>query len=133
MSLESGLVAELLADAGVAAIVGTKVHPELIPQNGTLPALVYTRMATLREQQLAGPQSMALARVRIDCWHTSAAGVWALADAVRSALDVGEKALLGSFTVQQIYLDEQFQQGDFEGDRRDYRVIQEYVIRYVEV
>ena len=133
MTLEEGLVAELIADAAVFAIVGNRIHPEIVPQQGTRPAIVYLRIGTTREQQLSGPADLILVRMRLDMWHSDPGACWSLANAVRSLLNIGPAATLGTFAVQQVYLDEEFPLSDFEGDRRDYRVSQEYVIMHAEV
>ena len=137
MILEEGLVAELRADAGVSAIVGSgsdaQIYSEVVPQGVDGAAIVHARIGTAREQMLEGPLALVTARIRLDLWQTSSALMWALADAVRAVLNVGGTSVLGSVAVQQIYLDEEYVLSVFEGDRRDYRVIQEYVVRYVEV
>ncbi len=49
MSVETGLAAELLGNAGVAALAGTRVYPLLIPQVIALPSIAY--------QVIGGPAS----------------------------------------------------------------------------
>lgn len=130
MSLETGLKAALIANGTVDGIVSGRVFSEVVPQGQDLPALVFERVAIVAEQDLAGPGGLEVATMRVHCWSTSASAVWTLAAAVRSLLDIGPSADLGGFTIQQIYLEDEFPQSVFEGDRRDYRVIQQYVIRY---
>ena len=84
MSIEAPLVAELLADSPVTALVDDRVYPEMIPQNGDTPAIVYYRLNTDREQMLEGPSDLVMARMRLDLWSTSVSGMFALADAVPS-------------------------------------------------
>jgi len=133
MSVEEGLVAELRDDAGVTAIVGTRIYPEAIPQkDGTMPAIVYQRLISLRDRELAGTTDLINVRVRVDCWDTSYSGCKALADAVRLALN-DERVALGSFVVQDVFLDTEGDLSEFDGDDSDYRVSQEYEISYVEV
>jgi hypothetical protein len=135
MSIEQGLVAHLLADGTVAAIISNKVHPGAIPQNGTLPAIVYNRISSLRDVDMGGPSSFVRVRMRVDCWHTSYAGVKALADAVRAALNgvgLASPKTLGAEPVQLVYLDDDGDLSEFEGDRRDYRVTQDWIVIHTE-
>ena len=93
-------------------------------------AIVFERVAIETDQDLAGPGGLEVATMRVHCWSTTGAGMWTLAAAVRALLDIGPTNDLGGFTIQQIYLDDEFPQSDFEGERRDDRVIQQYTIRY---
>ena len=135
MSIESGLVAHLLADSAVAAIIGEKVHPGVIPQGGTPPAIVYTRVSSIRTLDMDGPGTLVEVRLRIDCWHTSYAGVKSLADAVRSALNgvgITSPRTLGAEPVQLVYLDNDGDQPSFDGDQRDHRVSQDWIVIHLE-
>jgi hypothetical protein len=135
MSIEQGIVAHLLADGPTAAIVGTRVHPGAIPQEGTLPAVVYARVSTQRDVDLSGPMDFVQVRMRLDLWDNSYAGVKALADAVRVALNgvgLASPHLLGAEPVQLVYLDNDGDLPDFEGDRRDYRVSQDWIVIHLE-
>lgn len=131
MTIEQGLVAELLADSGVSAVVGTKVHPGAIPQGQSLPAIVYNRISTPRDVALGGPVNVVGIRFRIDCWHTSYASVKALAAAVRSALNglaFSSPRQLGSEPVDAVYLVEEQDLAVYDGDQRDHRVTQDWII-----
>lgn len=135
MSIEQGIVAHLLADGPVSAIIGVRVHPGEIPQDTDTPAVVYTRVSTQRDVDLSGPMSFVQVRMRLDLWHTNYAGVKALADAVRVALNgvgLASPHLLGAEPVQLVYLDNDGDLPDFEGDRRDYRVSQDWIVIHTE-
>ena len=135
MTIEQGLVAHLLADSAVATIVGTSVHPGAIPQGGSSPAIVYARISSDRDVDLDGPMDFVQVRMRVDCWHTSYAGVKALADAVRAALNgvgLASPKTLGSEPVQLVYLDNDGDLGDFTGDETDHRVSQDWIIIHLE-
>lgn len=51
MSFQSTFRSVLVADAGVAALVGTRVYPTILPQNATLPAIVYFRVGGRTEHK----------------------------------------------------------------------------------
>ena len=135
MTVEQGLVTHLLADGPVAAIVGTRVHPEAVPQGGATPAIVYSRISAIRDVDLSGPMDFVQVRLRLDCWHTSYSGVKTLADAVRVALNgvgIASPQLLGAEPVQLVYLENDSDASFFEGDKKDYRVSQDWIVIHTE-
>lgn len=87
MSLEAALRTYVLADAAIAAAVGTRMYPRSAPQSPTLPLLVYQRIDTRRGHDLGGPDGLPRTRVQITVW---AAGVQSAVDTaalVRKRLD----------------------------------------------
>lgn len=127
MSLEEGIRAHLLADTGVAALVGTRVFHEDLGQNTTYPAVAFARTATERVMTLAGPSGLAQVRVAVDCWADTSAGVKALAAAVLAALH-GVTGDLGGTTIQSCACESEADLSEVDGDRRDRRVSLEFVI-----
>jgi len=47
-TIEEALYAELAGNAGVAALVSTRIYPSVIPQDSALPAIAYQRIGGLR-------------------------------------------------------------------------------------
>lgn len=83
MDLESAQRAFLLADAGVAALVGTRVYPNFEPQDAALPAVAY--------QAIGGPsgeighnREREFRQLRI--MYTVTAATYASAKAVAAAI-----------------------------------------------
>ena len=86
--IEAKMVDILLADTGVAAIVGTKIFPVVVRQTTSLPSLIYRRLpGGERTYSLAGRGGMTTVIVAIYGWATDYATARSLADAVRDALD----------------------------------------------
>ena len=104
MAVEDGLYAELAGNAGVSAIVGTRIYPEQRPQNSAVPAITYQRVSVERLQTLTGPVALTNVRVQINCYDNNYSGVKTLSVAVRSALD-GVVNSLGGTTIQQAWLE----------------------------
>lgn len=75
---------QLAADAGVSALVGTRIYPRRLPQSPTVPAITYQRISS-------GPQlgttSLRRSRYQLNCWDLTPDGVQALADVVKGALE----------------------------------------------
>lgn len=67
MSTESDLVDALEADAAVAARFGDRIYPDRMPDNPTLPCIVYQRISTVPDVDLDAVTNTA-ARFQIDVW-----------------------------------------------------------------
>lgn len=126
MSLETGLRAELAADAGVSALVGGRIYPEYMPQDATYPAITYDRISTVRSQFLTGVDDFTQVRIQVDCWDDSYSGVKALASAVKSALD-GVR-ILGTVKVQHCFMASMSDLSNIDGDREDRRVSMDFLV-----
>ena len=87
---EAALRQILIANAGVAAIVGTRVYRNKLPQNVTYPAIRFQLISTPWAEYKTvdnAPVDYAKPRFQIDCFAVVADGELALADAVRAGLD----------------------------------------------
>lgn len=78
--------AVVLGDATIAALVGTRMYPSLLPQNPTLPALTYQQVSGVREVILDGPVDLVPFRIQVDCYAWTTLERDALAKAVRLKL-----------------------------------------------
>lgn len=60
----------LIADGATAALVGTRIYPNELPQKVQLPAIVYTLISDVPEASFDGDTSTTLkaARLQIDCY-----------------------------------------------------------------
>lgn len=84
MSL-SGKVHDALAnDTAVAALVGTRIYPRILPQHPTYPAISYQRISGTPQQ---GSTTLRTPRYQIDCWATTDVGAEALAVAVTALFE----------------------------------------------
>ena len=84
----SAMVYNLLAaDSGVAAIVGTRIRPDVMDDGETLPALVYWRVSGIHYNTINGAKAeIAEARFTIESYATTRKGANDLAEAVRLAM-----------------------------------------------
>lgn len=60
--------AYVLADAAIAAVIGTRFYPVKAPQAGTYPLVTMQKIAEPRYPHLRGSGGMASAHVQIDAW-----------------------------------------------------------------
>ena len=87
MTIGAALRNHLLADAQIAAIVGTRLFPLRLPQKVVLPAIVLTRISEVRYGHLRGNEALARPRYQVDCWATTHDGATALGTLVRQRLN----------------------------------------------
>lgn len=98
MTLAEDIYSVLSVDAGLVALVGTRVYPLRRPPKVVLPCVTYGTISDVPAETHAG-YTMRAARVQFDCWADSMAGAQGLAAAVKAAVTgVGEAAIiLGGF------------------------------------
>lgn len=118
MSIESEVYDRLVNDAGVSALT-TRIYPARIPDKAALPVIRFFRVSTQRPSAMGSDLGLAGASFQIDCWAATQAGMIALRDAIRQAMqrfrDSG-----GSPAIQDIFI-EQEQDHGFEIDLQAYR------------
>lgn len=76
----------LKAASSVAAIVGSRVYPKMIPQNYSLPAIVHVITGESDTKDLAGSVMFTVTGVSITCWAAGYQNAALLADAVKTAM-----------------------------------------------
>jgi hypothetical protein len=108
--MEEGLLALLLASAGIAGIVGTRIYPNSLPQGVVLPAISVTVAGKQPVYADDGEAGLTSARVQVECWALSYGAAKALARAVTDALSAFDGPA-GDIEFQFITL----------GDERDFR------------
>lgn len=76
----------LLANAGVTALVGTKVHPINAPQDEPPPQIVVQLVSEADGQRLEGPDLWFDSRVSVECRAQTATAAVKIGEAVKTAL-----------------------------------------------
>ena len=100
--MEAKLMTYILAGTDVATLVSARMYPLKMPQDPTLPLLVYQRISGPREHDADGAAGVASPRIQIDAWAVTYGGAKALATAVRKRLD-GYSGDMGSPAVEAIF------------------------------
>lgn len=84
--MEEALVAYLLADTSLAALVGARIHWVRSPQGTVSPRIVLYRIAGARDMRMKGPTGLVASRVQCDCIGTSYGSAKATARALEARL-----------------------------------------------
>ncbi len=91
MTVYQGLRTFLLANASIAAVVGTRAYALILPQKialtGTDGALVITRVDEIGDAHLRGPNALARARMQIDAYGFTLDVAVALQSLCRQRID----------------------------------------------
>lgn len=102
MAIEEALYTRLTGHAGTAALVSTRVYPNVLPQRATLPAITYRRVSGTREHAMGADPENVNSRVQVDCWASSYSGVKALYAQVFDAL-TRYRATVGAEQIDDIF------------------------------
>lgn len=87
MSAETQLYSTMTAAAGVTALVGQRVYPDVIPQESDLPAIAYQRTGTEFQNTIHGGSPLGqTTTLEIMCVAETRHGANGLAQAVVAAL-----------------------------------------------
>ena len=92
-TLDEGLFDYLTGHAGVAALVGTRIHPDYFSEDEDLPAIAYSLEDDRSMHTQQGPSALRQAIYRFDIWADTVSEVMAVVRQMRAALD----GLRGSF------------------------------------
>lgn len=84
--VESALYNLLAANAGVAGLVSTRIFPNILRQEETLPAIAYQKIMASRPLVQSGSTSRCESTFQIDCFGDTPVAAKGLAAAVVSAL-----------------------------------------------
>jgi hypothetical protein len=98
-------------------LVANRCYPLMMPQNPTLPAIVYSRQASTPQYRLEGGSSLSQIRMEIDCYANTYEDAKSLASEVRSAME------LAAFKGTMIF-DADF----YEPDVKLYRVVLDFYV-----
>ncbi len=94
MNYEQALVTKLEATTAITNLVGTRMYPNIIPQEVALPALAYQRISSERSQFHDGTVFYDTARVQITIRATTYASAKSVISALKTTLS-GFKGTMG--------------------------------------
>ena len=86
VDFESVLLRMLQEDAGLSALVGSKVFPLFIPSGNYLPCVTFQRLGGRPANTLSGAYGLEEIDLQIDVWARDYDEAKAIAKAVRSAM-----------------------------------------------
>jgi hypothetical protein len=106
-------------------VLEDRIGPEPLPQAPVLPAVTYMRLSPGASHDLEGPDLLKGPRIRVNVWDRTYAGVKAVAEAVKGALD-GFQGVAGGQVLQGVFL--AAEQDLYEDDTKLHRVLLEFYV-----
>lgn len=74
MTIQAAIRTLLVQDPAVSALVGERVYPQVAPQGGDMPAVVYTVSGEPLQHQ-RGMQGLERYEIGLDCWSRARPGM----------------------------------------------------------
>jgi Protein of unknown function (DUF3168) len=127
---EKGLRNLIINDSTVGPLVGDRVRPMMLPEGSTLPAMVFTVVATTPLASMDGVNALQTKRVQIDCYAANAPAAKQLAAALHNLLD-GYKGTLSEGTLVMSSLPDQ-DVDSFEYDPQMFRIACDFTVKFIE-
>ncbi len=97
--ISDNLYTYLAAQSAITSIVSTRIHPLILPQEPTYPAMTYSDESSDMSESFDGQTGHAQSIYQIDCWAKTYAGAYTLGDALRSTLN-NVSGSFGGITIQ---------------------------------
>lgn len=102
--MEEALINYLLADGGIAGLVGDRITWSARPQASDLPSIVLHVIDGVPVYVDEGETGLTATRVQIDCWATNYAAAKEAARAVKARLS-GARVVFGGVEFQAVFTD----------------------------
>lgn len=80
-------IKKILIDGDPGAMVSNRVYPTALPQNPTLPAIVYQKIDAPRYHSHSGASGLASPRFQFRTWSTTYGEAKRIANAIRTEID----------------------------------------------
>ena len=94
MSLDTDLRALLVGNAGLTALVSTRIVQDRMEQGAARPFVVFSRASTDYQTGLDGSVLGERATFDVQCWADTRASAEAVASAVQAVLDANQRPVL---------------------------------------
>jgi hypothetical protein len=112
--LEPKIFTALSGNSAVAALVGTRIYPLILPQKCPLPAVTYQRISGGKVFSCSGYSGLEGSRIQVDCWAVDVRGgargyptVKALAAAVIAAMQAATTFRVSNVNDRDLFEDAQ--------------------------
>ena len=116
MSIESTLYDTLRNNAGVAALVSTRIYPLVAPDNAAVPFIVYQLITGMAHNQLVGAPGSERKVLQVSCVANSYTAAKAIAVACKASINVSVGYLMSE-------RDDFFDQAEFYRIMLDFSLI----------
>jgi hypothetical protein len=133
--LRPALRKHLLDDPAIAATVGARIYPMVLPQGIVATSIVYTRVSGVGDHTMQGASGLNQPRYQIDAWSGTLDGAFNLADAIKERLDGFAGTVTYGDPAQSVVIQGAFfadEREDYDTGSKLYRVSRDYMIWFEE-
>jgi len=125
VNIAPGIRTALAADTDVAAVVGTRIYFQRLPQEPTYPALTIEQITTDLYNTVNELQGLHWSRIRVHAWAQTYAAADTLAATVQTALN-GKKITVSGLKIRSVVADGPWDSYDATADiyqlAQDFRI-----------
>ena len=118
MSIATAMFSHLSSQAGITALVGTRVYATVPPSDPTYPFITFQVFSDAPEHHMGGAVGLTIVKMQIDAWAFLVQEQQDISEAIRNALD-GFRGLMGTelLDVRHCFLESRntFQEPDKQG------------------
>jgi hypothetical protein len=130
MTLDEGLFDHLTSHSGLAALIGTRLHPDYFSEDEELPAMAYSLEDDRSMPTQQGPSALRQATYRFDIWADTAAETVAVMKQMCAALD-GCRGSFKGIPIVGVFFDGAGRTRD--PDTQTFNVSMRFTIHYQEI
>lgn len=113
MEIDDAILVRLKAYAGLTALVGQRIFPNLVPQGQALPAVTFMTVSDIKNHILTGQLALEQPMIQYTARATTKAAARAVANQIKAALNDFSGTLSG-IVVQHIRLENEIQSADVD-------------------
>ena len=124
-TIRQALLTYLKSQPDVTALIGSRIYILSASQTVGDPHVVYSRISATRSHAKAGPSGLTESRVQFSIWSKWFREAWAVAEALRHALD-GFSGIMNGVNIRAIRSDGEAD--FFESDTKLYQVASDFLI-----
>ena len=99
MTVGEDVYTELSGNGALTDLVGTRIHPNWLPQDVSLPAVSFMQVSETPQNILSGELALKNHRIQVDCWASSYSSAQDVAAAVVTA--IADATLFDSYRLGQ--------------------------------
>ena len=83
----------LVAKTAITNLIGTRIYPDIVEQNATLPAVSISKISTRHEHTLSDFAGVAHCRLQFDCYSNTRTQANEVAETIRTSGIIKQKGL----------------------------------------
>jgi hypothetical protein len=129
LSLDESQYAYLSTYSGLTNLISTRLYPDRLPEEPTLPAVVYLRVSGRRLAVQVGPGTGPAVRMQYTVFATTRASARAIADQIIAALD-GYKGIMGTGGADVTVLEIAGEMDQHDPETDEYQTMLDVILAY---